>query len=297
MRIREIDGADDQRGAGVPSRGPCANRDPVVAFDDRRAERPAQRHRQQVQRLANRVQGRAGLQGRLRGVDVRGDRRLPRQESAAHRAGVRGRHGDDDGGERSHQAGLPGDGRVRREVRPEELHAGGHQLLHRHLGAHAVDAIQQLHDGLLLQQGRVHARPGSTRPSRPRPGPRWARQRRRSRTRTPCLAATRPRGNRGCSWRSQRLAQRAFATKDNGFGGMDARLVFNNPLLVPPHRHVGRLGQGWPLHLRRAHHAARSQVLQRRVRDDHHLVGSVRQHQAQFQVRVRRSPRCPTTPT
>lgn len=31
----------------------------------------------------------------------------------------------------------------------------------------------------------------------------------------------------------------AFATKDNGFGGMDARLVFNNPLLV---RHIGMLG-------------------------------------------------------
>jgi sn-glycerol 3-phosphate transport system substrate-binding protein len=31
----------------------------------------------------------------------------------------------------------------------------------------------------------------------------------------------------------------AFATKDNGFGGMDARLSFNNPLLV---RHIAMLG-------------------------------------------------------
>ena len=31
----------------------------------------------------------------------------------------------------------------------------------------------------------------------------------------------------------------AYATKDNGFGGMDARLVFNNPLLV---RHIAMLG-------------------------------------------------------
>ena len=78
-------------------RRPGPDRDPVVAFDDRRARRPRQRFRQGLQREPEGIQGRPGLQGHLSRVDGGGDRGLPRRQRAGHPAGVRGRHGDDDG--------------------------------------------------------------------------------------------------------------------------------------------------------------------------------------------------------
>ena len=65
-------------------------------------------------------------------------------------------------------------------------------------------------------------------------------------------------------------------TKENGFGGPDAKLVFNGPLQV---RHIENM-QDWIeeglLHLRRPQERARGQVLQRRVRDADDLVGGLR---------------------
>ena len=122
----------------------------------------------------DRLQGDAGLQGPVRRVDGRGDRRVPRRQSAADRPGVRGRHGDDDGRQGRDQAGLPADGRVGREVRPEGLSRRRLRLLLRHAGPPAVDAVQQLVAGALHQRRRVQEGRPRSRPSRRRPGPRSA---------------------------------------------------------------------------------------------------------------------------
>ena len=92
--------------------GAGAGRDPVVAFDGRRARRVGQRPGQGLQREPEGLQGRADLQGQLRRVDDGGDRRLPRRQRAAHPAGVRGRHRDDDGQQGRHRAGRQGDDRT-----------------------------------------------------------------------------------------------------------------------------------------------------------------------------------------
>ncbi len=138
-------------------------------------QRPRQRVREALQREPERLQGQRGLQGQLSGSDGRRDRRVPRRQRAAHPAGVRGRHRDDDGRQGRDQAGVRGDVAGRREIRPEELHPRGRRLLHEHQGPDAVVPVQQLDDGVLLQQGRVReggARSRTSRRSRGRPSSR-----------------------------------------------------------------------------------------------------------------------------
>jgi sn-glycerol 3-phosphate transport system substrate-binding protein len=65
------------------------------------------------------IQGRARVQGQLSRVDDRRDRGVPRGQRAAPAAGVRGRHGDDDGCQGRHCAGDQGDGRRERAFRPK----------------------------------------------------------------------------------------------------------------------------------------------------------------------------------
>ena len=118
-------------------------------------ERPRQRHRQRLQCEPEGLQGRARLQGLVSGIDDGGDRGVPRRQRAAHPAGVRGRHGDDDGGQGRDQAGLRDDEGGQGAVRPEELPVDGGRLLLRQQGQHAVVAVQQLDDAVLRQQGRL----------------------------------------------------------------------------------------------------------------------------------------------
>ncbi len=75
--------------------------------------------RQALQRKPERIQGQRGLQGQLSRGDGRGDRRVPRRQRAAHPAGVRGRHGDDDGGQGRDQAGVRGDGEAGEKFDPK----------------------------------------------------------------------------------------------------------------------------------------------------------------------------------
>ncbi len=261
-------------------------------------QRPRQRARQEIQRQPERLQGHAGLQGQLSRGDGRGDRRVPRRQRAAHPAGVRGRHGDDDGGQGRDQAGLRGDGRGRREVRSEGVRAGGVGLLHQHQGPDAVVPVQQLDDGVLRTTRTRSRRPGSIPNQR---------------------AADLARSRRG-AWRSSRRRAHAcpfttgwqswtqlesfsawhnvpFATKDNGFAGLDAKLVFNGPLQV---RHIENM-QDWVeeglLRLRRPQERAGGEVLQRRMRDDDDVVGCLRHDQAATPSSSWRVARCRTTPT
>ena len=166
------------------------------------------------------------------------DRRLPRRQRAAHPAGVRGRHRHDDGLQGRHQAGGRGDEGSRRQVRPEGLHPGGGRLLHRAQRPDAELPVQQLDDGLPLQQGRLQGRRPRPRTRRPTTWPEVA------------LAAAKLKASgHKCpfttSWISWTQLESfsawhntLFATQNNGFGGTGARLAINSPLHV---RHIENL--------------------------------------------------------
>ena len=67
-----------------------------------------------------------------------------------------------------------------------------------------------------------------------------------------------------------------YATKDNGFGGLDARVAVNT-------RCTCATWKTWPswarhLHVRRSRRRAELAVHQRQVRHDHRIVGPARQH-------------------
>ena len=88
-----------------------------------------------------------------------------------------------------------------------------------------------------------------------------------------------------------------FATKGNGLAGLDARLAFNTPLHV---RHIENLAnmakQGLFVYKGRGNMPDASFVSGECAMITT-LVGLLRQRQAERQVRLRRWPPCPTTPT
>ena len=154
------------------------------------------------------------------------------KQQPAHRAGVRGRHGDDDGREGRRQAGVRADGGRRREVRPEGVPAGGHRLLHDGGRPDALAPAQQLHAGPVLQQGRLQE--GGARSEQ---APRDLAGDGRVREEAPGgglpRAASAVNGNSGFCWRITRHGTTSlFASKQNGFAGFDTELLFNTPLHV-----------------------------------------------------------------
>ena len=78
-----------------------------------------------------------------------------------------------------------------------------------------------------------------------------------------------------------------LATKANGFGGLDAELTFNNPIVV---RHIAQLAE-WQA-TKVYDYSGRGQIgraalSKGRVRNLHRLVGDPRRHQGQFEIRGR----------
>ena len=215
------------------------------------------------------------------------DRGVPRGQRAGAAAGIRGRHRHDDGGQGRDQAGLRGDGRSGREVRSEGLRSRGGRLLHQLQGADAVVPVQQLDDGVLVQQGRV--REGGPR-SEPRAAD-LARSRRRDgqaqglRTRVPVHDRL---ADVDAARELLGMAQRAVPHQGQRLRrpGRQARVQRAGP--DSPYREHAGLDQEGLLRLRRPQERAGSQVLQRRVRDDDDVVGGVRHDQAERQVQVRR---------
>ena len=82
-------------------------------------------------------------------------RRVPRRQRAAHHAGVRGRHRHHDVGHRRREAGARADEGGRRDVRSQGLSADHHRLLLDHQGRDAVDSLQLVQHGDVVQQGRL----------------------------------------------------------------------------------------------------------------------------------------------
>ena len=96
-----------------------------------------------------------------------------------------------------------------------------------------------------------------------------------------------------CAWHNV-----PFATKENGFGGPDAKLVFNGPLQV---RHIENM-QDW---VKKGYftyggrkNEPEAKFYQRRVRDDDDVVGRVRQRSSSnAKFKFGDGARCRTTPT
>ncbi len=236
------------------------------------ARRTGQRDRRELQRLAERLHPRRHLQGQLSRNDDRRHRRVPLGQAAGNPAGVRRRHRDDDGGQGGDRAGAGSDGRGRGAVRSQRLSGRGRRLLHDARRQDAVDAVQQLDAGSLLQQGGV--REGGARSQQSAEDlARGRRGRQEDRRRgVPLrvqhrLAVVDPTGE------LQRLAQRAVRHQGKRFRRDRCGVRVQQPAACEAHPAAGRLAEGQDLRLRRPSQPRQRQVHQRRMRDVYGIVG------------------------
>ena len=154
--LGEIQLARGRRDAVCGKRGGgTGHRDPVVARHDRRQQRCDRQARQRLQCQPEGLQGRPELQRRLRRHHECRHRRVPRRPGAAHHAGVRGRHGDHDGGDRRRETRARADEGVGRDVRSQGLPADHHRLLLDDQGRDAVVPVQLVEHGDVVQQGQL----------------------------------------------------------------------------------------------------------------------------------------------
>ena len=122
---------------------------------------------------------------------------------------------------------------------------------------------------------------------RRKPGPRSV-LRRRSCARRARLAASPRRGRPGSMSRIfPHSTMCRSRPSSNGFGGLDAELTFNNPLMV---RHIAQLAEWQATKVfdysgRGA--VGRAALSEGRMRHLHRLVGDARRHQGQFEIRGR----------
>ena len=167
-----------------------------------------------------------------------GDRRLPRRQRARHPAGVRGRHRDDDGEQGRHRAGRQGDeGRRARSSIPAAYvpavagyyTAPNGQMLS--FPFNSSTTIFYYNKDAFKAAGLDPDKPPTTWPE------------------VALAAAKLKASGHACpfttSWQGWTQLESfsawhnvEFATKHNGFGGIDARLKFNSPLQV---RHIENL--------------------------------------------------------
>ena len=279
---RRIAGGFARAGAG-------GHRDPVVARDDRRQQRPRQRARQALQRQPERLQGQR--RSTRAAIPRRWPRRSRRSARATRRTSCRC--------SRSAPATMmAAKGAIKpvyevmaeagREVRSEDLRARGRRLLHESEGPDAVVPVQQLDDGVLVQQGRV--REGGAR-SQPRAADLAGSGRRDGQaqglgSRLPVHDRLADRGRSSKASRPGTTCR--SSTKENGFAGPDAEARVQRAGPDAPHREHAGLDQEGLFRLRRPQERARGEVLQRRVRDDDDVVGGLRHDQAEREVQVRR---------
>ena len=216
----------------------------------------------------------AGLQGLLYRDADRRDRRLPRQQAPAHRAGLRGRHRDHDGRQGRGLAGLPADGRRRRS-----------RSIPRPSSARSTATTRRPTASCCRCRSTARRRCSTgTRSCSRRPGldPEQAAEdlaggrRRWPRSWSPRApsAASRRHGSPGSSSRTSAPGTTCRSRpRHNGFGGLDTELKFNDP---PRVKHIQMLAD-WTkdkaLRLRRPRGQADGAVHRRRMRDEHRLVG------------------------
>ena len=257
-----------------------------MARHGRQAGREGRRDRRGLQRIPVRLQGDARLQGQLHRDHDRRHRGVPREAAAAHRAGLRGGHRQHDGREGRHLSRLRADGGRGRGVRPRRLPGFGHRLLHRHRRQHAVDAVQQLHPGAVLQQDRV----------------REGRHRRRPEDLAGGRGGRDEGAGRGLSLRLHHrlavlgpdrellgLARSADRHEGQRLCGHGHRVRLQQSRAREAHRSARRVAEIQGLRLRRPALRQRTEVLRPGMRDVHELVRRLRRREGQRQgLRLRR---------
>ncbi len=268
--------------------GAGRDRNPMVAFDDRQAQRQGQRARREIQCEPEGLQGHRGLQGPVRRVDDRGDRRVSRRQSAADRPGVRGGHGHDDGGQGRGQAGLPADGRGRRDSSTRKRSSARStayysdtqgQLLS--MPFNSSTQVLYINKDAFKKAGLDPNRPPKTWPE------------------VGDAAEKLKASGMACGfttgWQSwvqlesfSAWHNMPFATKENGFGGLDTRLEFNGPVQVQAHPDARRLGEEGSCSPTPDARTSRWPSSRAANADDHDVQRLVREHQGQRQVRLGR---------
>ena len=191
-----------------------------------------------------RVQGRPGLQGHLCRDDDRRHRRVPRRQPAAHPAGAGGRHRHVHGGQGCGQAGPRGDGGSRASRSTRRPICRRDRLLHRTPTARCCRSRSTARRRCSTTTRTPSRRPAST-PSKP---PRtWEEVGEHAKKLRGCRHALRLHHAPGCPGSSSRTSAPGttcrFATKANGFDGLDTELKINSPLLRQAHRHAGRVAE------------------------------------------------------
>ena len=173
---------------------------------------------------------------------------------------------------------LPADGRRQGAVRSQGLYRPGLRLLLDDRRQAAVDAVQLLDAGALLEQGAASRRPASTPTSRRQTWPELGEMAKKA------VAAGAKCGFTP-QWQTWTMIENygawhnlPYATKDNGFGGTDIELKFNDAPRVKLHPDAGRLGQGQDVRLWRPRGQVDGAVHRRRLRLPHRLVGHGRRH-------------------
>jgi sn-glycerol 3-phosphate transport system substrate-binding protein len=171
------------------------------------------------------------------------------------------------------------------QVRPQGLRAGRGRLLHRAQRPDAELPVQQLDHGASTTTRTPSRPPAWTPTSRPRPGPKWRWPPPSSR---PAATSARspPAGRAGRSSRASRPGTTSSSPPSaTASAALDTRLAFNTPLHV---RHIENLAnmakQGLFVYKGR-NNAADATFPSGECAMYHRLVGAVRQHQAQRQVR------------
>ena len=270
---------------GVP--GACRHRYHVVARDVGRTRAAAGEARRRFQRIAIRIPDRAELQGQLYRNRDRGDLCVSLAQPARHRSGQRNRDRDHDGGEGRDLSGVRIDaGRSRRHFLRRRIFRPSPATTPTSPATCCRSRSMPRRRSCTTTR-TCSAPPASIPKWRRRPGRKSARRQSGCARPAPACGLT-------TSWPSwinvenfSALHNLPISTKANGFGGLDAVLNFNNPLVV---RHIAQLAE-WQtsqgVRLQRPRHLGGAAVSKRRMRNLHRLVGDARRHQGQFEIRGR----------
>ena len=254
----------------------------------RQARRQGQRARHRSSTRARTTTRSCPSSRAVRRVDGGGDRRLPRRQRAAHPAGVRGRHGDDDGGQGRDQAGLPGDGGGGREVRSEGVPAAPWPATTPTRRASCCRSRSTARRRCSTSTRTRSRRPASIPTKPPKTWPEVGAGGGEAQGVGGALRLHDRLAVVGAARELQRLAQRADRHQGERLRRPRHAARVQRAAAGPAHPDARRLGEEGPLHLRRPQERAGRQVHERRMRDDHDVERRVREHQGQRQVRLAR---------
>ena len=186
----------------------------------------------------------AGLQGLLHRDPDRRDRRLPRQAGAAHRAGLRGRHRQHDGRQGRGLSGLSADGRRQGAVRSQGLSSARSTATTRRPTASCCRCRSTPRRRCSTGTRSCFTKAGLDPNKPPKTWPELGEMAKKA------VAAGAKCGFTP-QWQTWTMIENygawhnlPYATKDNGFGGTDIELKFNDAAARQAHPDAGRLEQG-----------------------------------------------------